>query len=1348
MAVLPRLRRVVRLIAYGIGAVLAAAVVAILAVDLGPSVRELAEREGSKRLERTLTIGSLSIRLGTGRIVVEDLEISGPEPDAPPFLVSGRITVSMAWGALLRREVFVDNFEMTDWAMVVETFEGGRHTFPRLTSTTPRSTDPNRWVTTVKRMRAHRGQFTYLDHGAPWSTVARNLDVTVVKAPDYRGEASFHDGSITIRSFQLMTSSLKTRFTLDGPNIHLEHIDLQTDGADTQLVGDVDVSRWPEQRYELESLVQFPVMRELFFADDDFELSGEGRFTGSFHLYDGGRDLDGDFTSDVFGLDELRFPNLRGSLIWTRDRFDVTEATADFYGGTSRLVYSIAPIDAEEPAVARFEATYDDVALDALSEVVDMPRVLGRASGANVLEWPLGRYAEHRGHGHIEVAAGREVLRARKAAPARRGAADGSDRTADTFTSHETLDGLVFGGSLPYSYGPDWVDIEPGWFATDRTYVEFRGRTAYGERSEIPFHVTSRDWQESDRLLAAIITASGTPTRAVSVGGYGAFDGVMSGAFRRPHIEGSFQGQDIFAWDVDWGAVRGDVVIENAYADVRRGLITRDSSEIHIDGRFSIGYPRRDGGDEIDARLRVVGRSLEDLRHAFGLDAYRVEGTVTGDYHLYGEYRRPFGFGTMSIVDVTAYGEPLQSATAGLRLEGAGVRFDAIEIEKSTGTITGAAFVGFGGTYSFNADGRRLPVETLGIAQSADIPLSGIFEFTASGSGEFDSPRYEVRGSIEDLFVREEGIGQVTGFAAVRNNLLTFEIGAASPRLAVNGSGQVALTDEADAELTFRFSDTSLDPYVRAFRPGLSAFTTAVSSGSVRVVGSLSDPRHLLVDLVVEQLDIDLFDYAVENDGPIRLVADQGIVEVRRFGLLGDGTQLQLSGDIDLDGDAMAIRANGDVSLRLLRGLYPDVRSSGEATVSAEIRGSWREPQLSGSMTVIDGRVRHFGLPHSLDALNGRVTFDENGIRMDELAGRIAGGEVQFGGWVGLEGYLPGELSLTATGESMRLRYPEAVRSVVDADLALRGDISEPLLSGEVRVRSAVWSERFDPGGPSLFGLGGDDAPPPVVVDESVLPLRFDVQILAPATMQIANNAARIVASAELTLRGTYARPLIFGRVEIDRGEVLFEGHRYIVTRGSIDFSNPTRIEPFFDIEAETRVRVPGETYRVVFRAVGTAERFVPDLTSDPPLPTVDVLALLFGDPRDPRNADLRALSSPDLAEQELLQARAARLLASPISANVGRVVEQTFGVDSVQISPSLSDPTAQQAASINPSARLTIGKRVSDRIYLTFSRSLSASTNDQIILLEYDQNERLAWIVSQNEDRSYALDFRVRHIF
>ena len=38
--------------------------------------------------------------------------------------------------------------------------------------------------------------------------------------------------------------------------------------------------------------------------------------------------------------------------------------------------------------------------------------------------------------------------------------------------------------------------------------------------------------------------------------------------------------------------------------------------------------------------------------------------------------------------------------------------------------------------------------------------------------------------------------------------------------------------------------------------------------------------------------------------------------------------------------------------------------------------------------------------------------------------------------------------------------------------------------------------------------------------------------------------------------------------------------------------------------------------------------------------------------------------------------------------------------------------------------------------------------TRDQIILLEYDQTDRFSWILSRNEDRTYALDVRVRHAF
>jgi autotransporter translocation and assembly factor TamB len=374
-------------------------------------------------------------------------------------------------------------------------------------------------------------------------------------------------------------------------------------------------------------------------------------------------------------------------------------------------------------------------------------------------------------------------------------------------------------------------------------------------------------------------------------------------------------------------------------------------------------------------------------------------------------------------------------------------------------------------------------------------------------------------------------------------------------------------------------------------------------------------------------------------------------------------------------------------------------------------------------------------------------------VTLDDVSALVGGGRVQFGGRIGFDGYLPGELNVTARGEGMQLRYPEGVRSTVDADLLVRGNVKAPTLGGSVVVRNALWNRRINPG---ILDLGGNAsaaneiaAPPPAI------PLRLDVQVLIPATLRIDNNLAKLVAGADLQLRGTYDRPLLFGRADVERGEVIFEGRRYLVTKGAIEFTNPQRIEPFFDVEAQTRVRVPGQTYQVTIRATGTMERLQPTLESDPPLPAGDVLSLLFSDVRHTEgrtglaDSDLRALQNPNERETDILATAATRRLASPISSEVGRVMEQTFGVDTFQLTPTLIDPYSQSTSlRVNPSARLTIGKRVSDRVYLTFSRSLSTSINDQIILLEYDESDRFSWILSRNEDQTYAVEVRVRHTF
>ena len=1332
-------------------AVVVGVLVSVLTVDLGPSLRERAEREGSKYLQRPMRIGRLSARLLPGVFVVENLVIDGLEPQDRPFLTAKKITVRVPWWTAFTRKLMIESVDMTDWQMLVETFPNNRHNFPKFTRDR-KGGGPSRFTTTLRAVTASRGQFTYDDHSTPWTTLARNLNVSLYRSfatNDYRGRASFSDGTIKIQTYEQFRADMQSRFRLDGSKVRFERIDLISDGARSVMDGFVDLARWPEQLYNVQSRIDFPTQKDIFFHRDRFSVSGEADFRGTFRMFPGGRELKGDFSSKLAGVNDWRFPNLKGSVFWVRDRLEVTNASSELYGGTARFDYRMAPFGRGVPTIATWDVAYDRVDLSRLTDFLETPglRLAGRATGRNTLSWPLGGWANKRGHGEVTVQTPEGVVAMTRELSAETTAAEAVLPTeAGPFNPRASFGYLPVAGHIVYGLDPEWITLDSSWAATAKTYVEFNGRTAFGVRSHIPFHVTSLDWQESDRVLAGIMTAFGSPTGAIPIGGYGEFDGVMLNAFTKPRIEGVFKGDRIRAWDVIWGHATADFVIENSYAFVKNSVVTAGDSEIQTDGQFSLGYPRRDGGEEINARVRITRRPLEDLRHAFELDDYPVEGFISGEYHVYGGYETPFGFGRLLIEKGIAYGETFDSARSSLRFEGNGVRLDGLDITKSTGSATGAAWVGWDGTYSFNVDGRRVPVESLVTPRVPRAPLSGLLQFNASGAGTFESPRYDVKLRVDDLFAGDEGIGQLTARLALRGELLTADLEAASPRLSVSGSGRLALTPEMDAEMSLRFADTSLDPYLRFVEPRLSPFTTAVAGGTIRVVGELADIDHLVVEAQVERLELKLFDYPLKNDGPIQLALDRHKLEVTRLRLAGDGTLLEVGGQVALHDNTVALEAKGDANLGILQGFFRNLRSRGNAALSAKISGPLEKPVFSGSAKVTDGRVRHMSLPHALESINGSISFDLGGIRIDDLTARLGEGQVRFGGRVAMNGFTPGELSLTANGEQMRVRYPEGFRSLVDADLWLRGSAASPILGGVVTVRDAVWSRRFELD-PNVFELGGGTGTLVTAPSAPTLPLRLDIQVNAPSSLRVENNIAHVVSSAELKLQGTYDKPLLFGHAEIERGDIVFEGNRYLVTRGSIDFLNPAgRIEPLFDIEAETRVRVPAQTYRVTVSVNGTPNRISLTLGSDPPLPEIDIISLLFGQNTSLENAELRALrpEAATEAKEALIRALGARVIASPISAPVRRVVEETFGLDTAQVAPTIgteNDP-------FTPSARLILGKRLSPRAFLTYSRALGIADRNQIIVLEYDQNDRLGFVITQIGESTFAVDLRVRRSF
>jgi translocation and assembly module TamB len=190
-------------------------------------------------------------------------------------------------------------------------------------------------------------------------------------------------------------------------------------------------------------------------------------------------------------------------------------------------------------------------------------------------------------------------------------------------------------------------------------------------------------------------------------------------------------------------------------------------------------------------------------------------------------------------------------------------------------------------------------------------------------------------------------------------------------------------------------------------------------------------------------------------------------------------------------------------------------------------------------------------------------------------------------------------VAITARGVS--LVEVEGIETAWNADVTLTGQGSRGLVRGQAHLVRGTYTRDLS----IVTMLIQESAREQPMEWGRELALQLDLSL--DDNLVVRSPQARLRAGGTLHLGGTVTQPVVLGTVETQDGRITFRRNRFTIENAVVHFDDPRRINPYLDVRATTRIR----TYDITMRLSGRVEDLTIRLSSEPPLPQEDLLALV-----------------------------------------------------------------------------------------------------------------------------------------
>ncbi|MDR0370838.1 MAG: translocation/assembly module TamB domain-containing protein [Prevotellaceae bacterium] len=426
--------------------------------------------------------------------------------------------------------------------------------------------------------------------------------------------------------------------------------------------------------------------------------------------------------------------------------------------------------------------------------------------------------------------------------------------------------------------------------------------------------------------------------------------------------------------------------------------------------------------------------------------------------------------------------------------------------------------------------------------------------------------------------------------------------------------------------------------------------------------------------------------------------------------------------------------------LSIINTFYPLDDIKGYIKTKIVLDGTFGAPRLIGNIRLLDGKLRlnKYGIDYR-DIL-GTINFNTDHVKIDQFYIRSKDGRMTIDGKLDFDSEIYNGIIKTSELNLLFSRFNPVDHRYYNMELSgnihLRGDKDSIRFGGDIQIPE---SQFYLPAVMNLMGaptasepptpllLRQSDREPHISTPDSIVrtikpdSLTFELNRLAfldnakgkirikiPRNTWIRNEELRIELSGDVELLKHRDFFEIFGTVDVIRGQYNMLGKVFIIRSGIVTFQGGPTIDPQLNIDAMYSFRDNDRTKKdmtiLITGQVSSPEiKFMLDQSQ---ISEGDALSyILFGTSMDALTSGQQASLGGSFGTSNLAETLAASLISSQLT----RLLGKTLNVDYIEF----------KAGSTFDSATFTVGKYITNKLFVGYEQNIGQLANDDVARYE-----------------------------